>query len=205
MERGLTESTEKLGAFLFPYRGMIWGIIGLLVFLFAQVKTTLFVAGLFTLIIGEMLRIWGVGYIKNYRGPMAEATELTTAGPYAFVRNPLYLANGIIGTGISLFSGYIFMIPLFFFLFLLLYHPIICAEEQFLTNKFKDKYTNYQQKVPRYLPVFRSYPYPVGSFSWDVILVKEIHTITTLLIISILFYLRGYGFLRIFDRFFLGF
>ena len=76
-----------------------------------------------------MLRIWGVGYIKNYRGPMAEATELTTAGPYAFVRNPLYLANVIIGTGISLFSGYIFMIPLFFFLFLLLYHPIICAEE----------------------------------------------------------------------------
>lgn len=59
MERGLTESTEKLGAFLFPYRGMIWGIIGLLVFLFAQVKTTLFVAGLFILIIGEMLRIWG--------------------------------------------------------------------------------------------------------------------------------------------------
>lgn len=117
MERGLTESTEKLGAFLFPYRGMIWGIIGLLVFLFAQVKTTLFVAGLFILIIGEMLRIWGVGYIKNYRGPMAEATELTTAGPYAFVRNPLYLANGIIGTGISLFSGYIFMIPLFFSFF----------------------------------------------------------------------------------------
>ena len=28
MERGLTESTEKLGAFLFPYRGMIWGILG---------------------------------------------------------------------------------------------------------------------------------------------------------------------------------
>ena len=194
MERGLTESTEKLGAFLFPYRGMIWGIIGLLVFLFAQVKTTLFVAGLFILIIGEMLRIWGVGYIKNYRGPMFEVAELTTAGPYAFVRNPLYLANGIIGTGISLFSGYIFMIPLFFLLFLLLYHPIICAEEQFLANKFKEEYINYYQKVPRYLPIFRPYPHPLGSFSWNVILIKEIHTITTLLIISVLFYLRGYGF-----------
>ncbi|NLJ49007.1 MAG: isoprenylcysteine carboxylmethyltransferase family protein [Candidatus Atribacteria bacterium] len=205
MKRSFSESTEKLGAFLFPYRGIIWGIIGLLVFLFAQVKTTLFIAGLFILVIGEIFRIWGVGYIKNYRGPMTEATELTTAGPYAFVRNPLYLANGIIGTGISLLSGYIFMIPLFYLLFFLLYHPIIYTEEQFLTTKFKEEYLNYQQKVPRYLPVFHPYPHSMGTFSWDVILIKEINTITTLLILSILFYLRGYGFLRVLDRFFLGF
>lgn len=205
MERSLTELTAKLGAFLFLYRGIIWGMLGLLVFLFAQVKTTLFITGLFILIIGEILRIWGVGYIKNYRGLMTEVTNLTTAGPYAFVRNPLYLANGIIGIGISLFSGYIFLIPLFLFLFLLLYHPIICAEEQFLANKFKEEYINYLQKVPRYLPTFHPYPYSTGTFSWDVILIKEIHTITTLFILSILFYLRGYGFLRILDRFFLGF
>jgi len=68
-----------------PYRGMIWGTTGLLVFLFAQVKTTFFISGLLILAIGEIFRIWGVGYIKNYRGPMFEVAELTTAGPYAFV------------------------------------------------------------------------------------------------------------------------
>ncbi len=205
MERSLSKSTEKLGNLLFPYRGMIWGTTGLLVFLFAQVKTTFFISGLLILAIGEIFRIWGVGYIKNYRGPMFEVAELTTTGPYAFVRNPLYLANGIIGIGISLFSGYIFMIPLFFLLFLLLYHPIICAEEQFLANKFKEEYINYHQNVPRYFPIFRPYPHPSGSFSWNVILIKETHTITTLIIISILFYFRGYGFLRVLDQFFLGF
>ncbi len=205
MECSFSESTEKIGAFLFPYRGIIWGILGLVVFLFAQVKTAWFLTGLLFLITGELFRMWGVGYIKNYRGPMLEVTNLTTAGPYAFVRNPLYLANGIIGIGISLFSGLIFMIPVFLLLFFFLYHPIICAEEQFLTNKFKEKYTDYTQKVPRYLPRFHPYPYPSGSFSWDVIIIKEIHTIATLLIISILFYLRGYSFLRILDRFFLGF
>ena len=50
------------------------------------------------------------------------------------------------------------MIPLFFPF--LLYHPIICAEEQFLSNKFG--INAYQQKVPRYLPVFvLSYPWVV--------------------------------------------
>ena len=205
MTHNLSESVEKIGANLFPRRGIIWGAFSLLIFLFAQTKTNFFIVGLLLIIIGESFRVWGVGYIKNYRGPMPEVTELTTAGPYSHVRNPLYLANGIIGIGIALLSGLYYAIPLFLLIFFLLYHPIILAEELFLTKKFGEKYLRYCQKVPRYFPRFLTFSEQHGTFSWNVILIKETHTIVTLFILTTLFYLRGFGFLNILNRFFLGF
>jgi len=196
---------EKIGAVLFPYRGTIWGVFIFFGFILAQVKVTFFFTGLTIIIIGELLRIWGVGYIKNYRGAMVEVVNLTTSGPYSYVRNPLYLANGLIGFGIWFLSGITFIAPIYTLLFFFLYHPIICAEEQFLTNKFGKQYLEYLQKVPRYLPTFSPYLKKSGSFSWDVILIKEIHTIATLFILIFLFYLRGFGFLRTLDRLFLWF
>ncbi len=205
MTNNLSESVETIGTILFPRRGIIWGALGLLIFLFAQAKTIFFIAGLLLIIIGELFRVWGVGYIKNYRGPMPEVTELTTAGPYSHVRNPLYLANGIIGIGIALLSGLSYAIPLFLLIFFLLYHPIIRAEERFLTKKFGEKYLRYCQKVPRYFPRFLTFFEQHGTFSWNVILIKETHTIATLFMLTILFYLRGFGFLNVLNRFFLGF
>ena len=205
MNYHFSQTIEKIGAALFPQRGIIWGILGIMVFLFAQVKTSFFIAGLLVIIGGELFRVWGVGYIKNYRGPMLEVAELTTAGPYSHIRNPLYIANGIIGVGIALLSGLYDMIPIFLLVFFLLYHPIIRAEERFLSKKFGKKYTDYCQKVPRYLPRFSSYSNRRGNFSWNVILIKETHTIATLFILTTMFYLRGFGFLRVLDRFFLGF
>jgi hypothetical protein len=146
-----------------------------------------------------------VGYIKSYRGPMQEVERLTTAGPYAYLRNPLYIANGIIGTGIALISDLWWSIILFWFAFYLLYFPIIRAEENFLEKTFGATYGNYTQKVPRFLPRFSPYPERNGTFSWRVIGEKEITTIFTLGIVILLFYFRGFGFLKILDRLFLWF
>ena len=195
-----TIGLEKWGVKLFPHRGTIWGALGLAIFLFAHPHYPLFSWGIALMGLGEGLRIWGTGYIKNYRGPMQEAEKLTTAGPYAYLRNPLYLANGIIGTGIALLSGLWWSIILFWFAFYLLYFPIIRAEENFLENKFGETYTAYAHKVPRFFPHLLPYPERRGTFSWIVIEKKEMTTLFTLGTVVLLFYLRGWGFLKILDR-----
>jgi len=198
-------SLEKWGAKLFPHRGIIWGALGLIIFLFAHPHHPLFSWGIALICLGEGLRIWGVGYIKNYRGPMQEVERLTTAGPYAYLRNPLYLANGIIGTGIAIISGLWWSIILFWFAFYLLYFPIIQAEEKFLENNFGETYKAYIRRVPRFFPRFSPYPDRNGTFSWRVIGKEETTTLFTLGAAVLLFYLRGFGFLKILDRLFLWF
>ncbi|MEI6157168.1 MAG: isoprenylcysteine carboxylmethyltransferase family protein [Atribacterota bacterium] len=193
---------EQVGQRLFPRRGIIWGALGLFIFLFAQPHPLPFFVGICWMMGGEMLRIWGVGYIKNYRGPMKEVTDLTTAGPYAYVRNPLYLANGGIGIGIALLSGIYAAIPVFLIVFFLLYHPIINAEERFLQAQFPHDFLQYCQSVPRYFPRFTPYAHQEGAFSSQVVWEKEYHTFLTLFLVALLFYLRGFGGLRVFDRLF---
>ena len=56
---------------------------------------------------GEALRLWANGYVGHRkvnataRGPQdPKIGRLITAGPYAFVRNPLYVGSFLIGLGV---------------------------------------------------------------------------------------------------------
>ena len=49
-------------------------------------------------VLGVMLRGWAAGFIRKDR-------ELTTSGPYAHTRNPLYLGSFLIGLGVVLAAG----------------------------------------------------------------------------------------------------
>lgn len=161
-------------------------------FLLARPRMGFFALGLCLLGLGEVLRIWAVGYIQNYRGAMEkDVAELTTSGPYAYTRNPLYFANGIIGTGVVFLSGVWWMMILFWTVFVVLYGSIARAEESFLENKFGDTYRKYRGAVPSFW--FRTVPYPGEKkpFSWETVFQKEITTLVTLGLTVLLFYLRG--------------
>lgn len=194
---------RSIGKHLFPYRGTIWGILGGVVYCFAQPRLPLFRLGIVLIVLGEVLRLWACGYIKTYRGPMEEVEELTTAGPYAYLRNPLYLANGCIGSGIVCLSGLLILFPVFLGCFALLYGSIVSAEEAFLAARFGRAYEAYAQSVPRFFPRFTPYPERKGTFSLRVLLERESITLVTLTSVVVLFYLRGFGFLRVLDRLFL--
>jgi len=114
-------------------------------------------AGIVIAIPGILLRALASGHVKKNE-------ELTTTGPYAYVRNPLYLGSLImaIGFAVAARSGWVLlaMIAMFF----LIYLPVIRSEEAFLRHTFPS-YAEYAQNVPRLLPRLRAFGSGSGEFS----------------------------------------
>ena len=93
---------------------------------------------------GLALRVYASGYVtKN--------TELTTTGPYAYTRNPLYLGSMLIAFGFAVAAHSWWIALALAVLFALIYLPTIRSEEEFLRGQFSD-YDDYVRRVPRLLP-----------------------------------------------------
>jgi len=102
--------------------------------------------GIGYIIAGALLRLWSNGYaIKNDR--------LTTSGPYAFVRNPLYLGTLLIALGLAIVlkMGWA-MTVLFLAVLGWVYGKTIREEEGMLGAKFGDEYKKYCSKIPALVP-----------------------------------------------------
>ena len=65
-----------------------------------------FAAGGVIVLVGIALRFWAAGYIKSRGEYEVQADRLVTAGPYAFVRNPLYSGNFLIGLGFCVVANW---------------------------------------------------------------------------------------------------
>lgn len=93
---------------------------------------------------GIWLRGYAAGYVKKNQ-------ELTTTGPYAHVRNPLYLGSILIAGG---FASALMSWPVALALavmFIAIYVPVIASEERFLSATFPE-FNEYSRRVPRLLP-----------------------------------------------------
>ena len=105
--------------------------------------------GVFFVFIGYILRISSRGYkIEN----SAVGGKLVQEGPYAFVRNPMYLGTFFIGSGIIL----VLFQPWLYFIFLIVFSSVflreIKKEKAFLTEKFGERYVDYCRRVPALFP-----------------------------------------------------
>ena len=114
------------------------------------------VLGALAAAIGAVLRVWGaayLGYNVVHHGRMQGGTMMA-AGPYRYVRNPLYLGGWFMMIAISLLmppSGALFTMVLFTIHFL----RLILGEEAFLAAKLGEPYKEYLRLVPRFVPRFR--------------------------------------------------
>lgn len=151
----------NLGQFFFKYRSYTPLPLIIPMLLFARpTVTTLIIGGIFVLI-GEIFRFWGVSYAgsETRTTDKVGGTYLVTQGPFAFVRNPLYLGNILMYFGISIMSNSLFPFLQIFAIayFPFQYYHIILEEENYLREKFKDKYGDYFKNVNRFLPKFTAY------------------------------------------------
>lgn len=114
-------------------------------------------AGLPLALAGLALRAWAAGHL-------AKNQQLATAGPYAHVRNPLYIGTLLVAAGLAAASRSAAVASLAGVVFLLVYLPVIQLEEEHLRKLFPN-YPGYAARVPALLPRLR----PVGDpscFRW---------------------------------------
>jgi len=107
-------------------------------------------AGLPICALGLVIRAWAAGCLAKNR-------QLATGGPYAYVRNPLYIGTLLVAAGLAIASRSSGLGILFAAVFVLVYLPVIQLEEQHLRRLFPD-YDTYAAQVPALWPRLRPLP-----------------------------------------------
>jgi hypothetical protein len=88
---------------------------------------------------------------------------LVCTGPYAHLRNPLYLGTLLVAAGIVIAAREWILAGVFAAVFLFVYLPVIQEEEKHLRNLFTG-FDEYVAQVP--LLGWRLRPYAHGRFQW---------------------------------------
>jgi len=111
------------------------------------------ISGVMLILLGQTLRASARGY-KAERSNNGNA--LVTDGPYALVRNPMYLGIVLIGTGVVFTVGQFWALALFLGGFFFRYLYLFRKEEAALTQFFGAPYGEYTRKVPRIIPSIKT-------------------------------------------------
>src|SRR5208337_3231560 len=88
--------------------------------------------------------------------------QLTTSGPYAYTRNPLYLGSLMLAAGFAIAARSWWIVAVMLVMFAAIYIPVIAGEERYLRRTFPD-YDDYARHVPRMLPRMLPRLTPYGS------------------------------------------
>ncbi|MCF7935216.1 MAG: isoprenylcysteine carboxylmethyltransferase family protein [Synergistales bacterium] len=183
---------ESLGRKAFKLRGGVWTLCFLLLLVLARPTVISLLAGLPLVCAGQGLRFWAAAVIGVYRGEELKAPQLVTWGPYALVRNPLYLGNGLIGLGWAVMSATMIGMVCFALVFLVLYGLLIIPEEErFLGRRFGEVYHAYAAETPALIPSFRRFGTALqGAVVQGVLWTSERHSLYVTVLGTLLFVAR---------------
>ncbi len=137
--------------------------------------------------VGEGIRCWAVGYSGvTTRADHVTAPALTTAGPYAYVRNPLYVGNFVTALGFTIaFTGGVspskraLLAVVGLGTMLGVYAAIVPLEEAYLRETFGDAFEAYVARVPRLVPRTTPAQPQAGTYDASVITSAETRTFLT--------------------------
>jgi protein-S-isoprenylcysteine O-methyltransferase Ste14 len=139
--------------------------------------------------LGVALRAYASGHLRK-------ASELTTTGPYAHTRNPLYLGSVVIAGGFAVAARSYWIALALVVIFALVYVPVIRFEEEYLRSQFPE-FEEYARRVPRFLPSLAASGSERGSFSINLYLkhreynaVLGAAAMLAALVVKLLWYLR---------------
>jgi protein-S-isoprenylcysteine O-methyltransferase Ste14 len=117
-----------------------------------------------SLLVGAAICVPGLTLRALAAGHVQKNTCLTTTGPYAYTRNPLYLGSLVLAAGFAVAARSAWIALGIVVLFTGIYLPVVQAEEQFLRLRFPE-FAAYAQRVPRFVPRWASAEAPQAKFS----------------------------------------
>ncbi len=131
----------------------------LLLIIFAKPDLPGIVVGIILIALGEATRVWAAGHLQKNE-------LLTVTGPYAYVKNPLYIGSILISTGFCILAGNIYILAACTFAFCFHYIPYKKkVEGDRLRRIFGKEFDDYDQEMPEYLP--RRRPYSGKKVPWQ--------------------------------------
>ncbi len=155
---------------------------------FTVATPVVIVAGILAAALGAVLRVWGVAYLGYgivHHGEM-QGGGVMAAGPYRYMRNPLYLGGWFMMLAISLLmppTGALFVMVLV----TIFYLRLILGEEAFLSAQLGEPYREYLRAVPRLVPQLRTHlPAAVAHPHWLVALGTELNPIGIFFTLAVL-------------------
>lgn len=169
--------------------------------LFAKPNGPTYSVGCGFVLLGEFLRYWGVAYagsLTRVTGGVG-APEIIVAGPFAHVRNPLYLGNVLLYIGIGIASNALFpwLVLMAAVYFAFQYYQIVLLEEGFLRSTFGGAFEDFSKNVPRFVPRLTGYKNEAQAHQrpdWFAAVRSEKRTLQALCLVLIL--LSALWFLR---------
>jgi protein-S-isoprenylcysteine O-methyltransferase Ste14 len=114
----------------------------------------LFAVGVVTLIgvvLIDVSAMRALARAKTTIMPHRGSEHLVSDGPFAFTRNPIYLANTMLMIGIGLMAGIVWFLVLAVVAAFATQKLAIEREERHLTARFGKKYRDYAKKVRRWI------------------------------------------------------
>lgn len=177
-------SAQTFGSFVFGNRGTLLVLPAVALGALGKPSAFSVASGLPLAFAGEAIRMWAVGYSGvTTRSDTVTAPALVTAGPYAYVRNPLYVGNFVTAAGFAVaftgknspaVRGALVLGSLA--TMVAVYSVIVPHEEAYLRSTFGDAFDDYTARVPRVVPALEPAEPQHGSYDPDVIFKAESRT-----------------------------
>lgn len=189
----LSSEQSDIRRLMFTYRSYTPIPFLIVMVLFAQPTIASLVSGALIILAGECLRFWGVSIAGSETRTTGSVggTFLIRSGPFAYVRNPLYLGNMLLYLGVGVMSLALFpwlqVIALLWFYFQ--YSMIVAEEEGYLDARFGQDYAEYRNHVRRFIPRlagFKSHIPPPKSMNPREGLSSERRTLQAIGIVTLL-------------------
>ena len=122
--------------FLARRRVALGGVTAIAALILARPTWGSWYAGLAVAVVGESIRVWAAGHLEKSR-------EVTTSGPYRWMRHPLYVGSAILALGIVI-AARSYVLGALAVLYIATTIPAaIRSEEAFLRRTFGDAYDRY--------------------------------------------------------------
>ncbi len=154
------------GAWVTRWRVRAGYPISILYIILATPTVGFIAAGAAIAAVGLIIRGAAAGHLRKLE-------TLTTSGPYAWTRNPLYLGSSLLAAGFAVAGGSIWSALVIAVYFLVFYPAVMRKEEADLRVRYGSALDEYAARVPLFLPrpPKRGSAYPAArdnkSFSWE--------------------------------------